>query len=259
MAESSRVVSHVNLMTLYNKWAYKQIEIYCNTNINSNSELYTADTGIPFNTIRNTLCHLWLSDQIWFLRMTGGTQCQLRNPSNKQLIKTIKMTDFAQFWQTNNPNEAKFDLYFENLLMTQIFELLQESANIWIDYVNKDGNNIDTFLTGEFSYKHRKGTIYKNVRSDIIGHVINHATHHRGQISSSFTILLPKIKPVCLDLIVFIRQIDSKDGNNKRTREKKQHIKNGSDSYASVIHKYCLFGLCVAITARIVISNHNKQ
>jgi uncharacterized damage-inducible protein DinB len=41
-------------------------------------------------------------------------------------------------------------------------------------------------LEGSFSYKNTRGKAMQAQRSFILLHVVNHATHHRGQISVSF-------------------------------------------------------------------------
>ena len=192
---------HLKLMTRYNKWAYKQIETYCVTNFTNNPEFYTTNTNIPFKTIRNTLCHLWLSEQLWLVRMIGGTHRDLLIPHS--LPRTINIRDFSQYWQANTENEGNFEQFFDGLEMDNIFFALQSSAKDWERLVHT--HHSDEHLTQSFEYSDTKGKKYSNIKSDIIGHVVNHSSHHRGQISGAFTQLCTNVDPVCLYLPYMLR------------------------------------------------------
>ena len=188
-------------MSRYNKWAYKQVQTYCETNLANNPELYTTNTNIPFKTIRNTLCHLWLSEQLWLLRMINGTHRNLLIPHAPP--RTINIMDFPQYWQTGNENEGNYEKFFEGLEIDTIFRALETSAKDWQRFVHT--HDTDDELNETFSYSSTKGEKYINIKSDIIGHVINHSTHHRGQISGALTQLCTNVEPVSLDLPYMLR------------------------------------------------------
>jgi uncharacterized damage-inducible protein DinB len=51
----------------------------------------------------------------------------------------------------------------------------------WLDYLSRID---DAALDVEVGYQNSAGIPYKNLRRDIIAHVLNHSTHHRAQIAT---------------------------------------------------------------------------
>lgn len=78
-------------------------------------------------------------------------------------------------------------------------ELLKD-YNRWKNYLE---NIKEEDLSKIFSYKNTKGDAYENRIGDVLFHVANHATHHRGQIS----LLLRQndIVPPITDYIFYMR------------------------------------------------------
>ncbi|MFK5971745.1 MAG: DinB family protein [Flavobacteriaceae bacterium] len=62
--------------------------------------------------------------------------------------------------------------------------------------------NADTF-DKRIDYENSKGRLFTNTLRDILFHVINHSTHHRGQIAMSFR--SNKIEPITTDYIFYKR------------------------------------------------------
>lgn len=52
-------------------------------------------------------------------------------------------------------------------------------------------------------YENSKGRLFTNTVQDVLFHIINHSTHHRGQISANFS--LNNIEPIPLDYINYKR------------------------------------------------------
>lgn len=61
----------------------------------------------------------------------------------------------------------------------------------------------DADLARLVHYRNTKGLEFDNAVGDIMTHVVNHATYHRGQIASDLKGLRPE--PVATDFIVFAR------------------------------------------------------
>jgi uncharacterized damage-inducible protein DinB len=74
-------------------------------------------------------------------------------------------------------------------------------------FYEETGNLLDTFsdqdLLRTVSYTNTRGETYTNTLAEIWGHVVNHATHHRGQCVARIRAL--GMVPVPTDLIVFLR------------------------------------------------------
>ncbi|MCU0392519.1 MAG: damage-inducible protein DinB [Thermoflexibacter sp.] len=62
--------------------------------------------------------------------------------------------------------------------------------------------NVD--LANEINYLNSKGLAFKNTVRDILFHLVNHSTHHRGQISTLFR--QNGIEPLVMDYIFYKRQ-----------------------------------------------------
>ncbi len=60
-------------------------------------------------------------------------------------------------------------------------------------------------LTQEITYAKSNGDIFSNLVNDILFHVINHSTYHRGQIASLFK--LNGIEPPVTDYIILKREM----------------------------------------------------
>ena len=205
-SEGAQLKSQLALMARYNRWAYQQIHKWCKENVGDDTDKYKQNTGIPFKTISNTLCHLWMADQIWYNRMFGLNETNYKTYNNK--TGKITNSELFTFWTTGHENEGKFDEFFDSMNIDETFDLLKQSSNKWIDIVDTFENDKQAF--DEFSYKHRSGIVYTQRRSSVIAHVINHATHHRGQISGAATIVCPDATPIRLDLVYYERLMDAK-------------------------------------------------
>eukprot|EP01083_Nonionella_stella_P106862 308808_1 len=193
---------HLLVSAKYNKWAHAQIGSFCTHHFQNNPEFYTRNVSIPFGSIRNTLAHLWLSEQIWYCRMIGGTHRNLK--LSHTVPRSMDMQEFATYWTENHPNEGQWERFFDGIDNELLFQALSKSADNWIELVQVQTN--DEELCQEFTYfdtSNKKCVYHQNV---IVMHVINHSTHHRGQISAAVTQLLPDVQPILLDLPAWLKQ-----------------------------------------------------
>lgn len=87
-------------------------------------------------------------------------------------------------WQLHNKTDWE-DLHYEN--QRETFEILR---------------NVDDF-TKRVSYTSSEGKSYSNEVKDILFHIVNHSTHHRGQIATELR--KNNIAPKELDYIYFKR------------------------------------------------------
>lgn len=62
--------------------------------------------------------------------------------------------------------------------------------------------NADDFET-RIDYENSEGRLFSNTLKDILFHIINHTTHHRGQIATDMR--NNKIEPLILDYIIYKR------------------------------------------------------
>ena len=152
----------------YNLWANgKIVEILANVD----EKLFDTEIKSSFPTIRKTLHHIWDAEQIWFTRIKGQE---------------------ATTWPS-----ASFKGGNEDLLKG-----FTESSKKLSDFIaTKDRGYLDQVIT----YKNTKGAEFSNPIEDILFHVVNHASFHRGQIVTMLRELgFDKFPPQ--DLIAYLRQ-----------------------------------------------------
>lgn len=77
-------------------------------------------------------------------------------------------------------------------------ELVKNSSRLWLEFIcaQKEYKSV-------IEYKDSKGNAYETCLSDILTHVANHGTHHRGQLA---TLLREEnIAPPASDFIFYVR------------------------------------------------------
>lgn len=135
----------LKLLSEYNHWANTRI---CSW-IREAGEIL-ADTELPssFPTIRKTLYHLWDAQAIWLMRLKGESPNAWPSHNFK-----------------GNLNEAAEAVVANSL----------EYVRFCTDLQPGDEDKRVTFRSLD-------GTAYHNTTAEILLHVMNHSTYHRGQL-----------------------------------------------------------------------------
>ena len=161
--------SHFSRMAKYNAWANARL---CGMARGLPDESYRRSVGAFFGSLHGTLNHLLVTDRIWMHRFTGVGDSP----------KTL--------------NEILFDDLQSLELARQ-----QEDKRI-IQYVGGlSGNDIDKNL----DYTMTNGVPQSHPLADLLAHLFNHQTHHRGQAHTILTVL-GIAEPQSLDLSVMLRE-----------------------------------------------------
>lgn len=157
----------IRLLFQYNQWADQRILDACAALTN---DQFTRDLGSSFRSVRDTLAHLYGAEWIWNERIHG------RSPSAHPLGNAFPDLAAAR---------AK----------------LEEMDRYYLDYVSK---LTPQDLERVFHYKTATGQEFSNPLWQTLHQLSNHATYHRGQV----TTLLRQLgaKAVSTDLIVFYRE-----------------------------------------------------
>ncbi len=120
--------------------------------------------------------------------------------SNKIYDRTVPLFSHClnahQIWNSRILNTKALD----------VFELhkLDTFKSIDLSNYNDSLKIIDTFDFDEtLVYKNSKGTVYENKVKDILFHITNHFTHHKGQLISDLR--QHGIEPVITDYILYKR------------------------------------------------------
>jgi uncharacterized damage-inducible protein DinB len=154
----------------YNRWA--NLRLY-GAALDMPEEVYRRPTGVFFSSLHGTLNHLLLTDRIWLKRLTGAG---------------------------DHPDRLNAILYEDrkDLLRARIAE-----DGRLIDVVASYG---DADLIEAVSYQTTSGKPYRQALQDILLHLFNHQTHHRGQAHACCSILTGA-EPPSLDLLAFQRGV----------------------------------------------------
>ncbi|EGD80033.1 hypothetical protein PTSG_13022 [Salpingoeca rosetta] len=147
----------------YNHWANTKI-LHCMAQVKAEDD---HSDSLCMRSMHGTLSHIILGSRLWFLRMTGGDVSKYNH---------LWKTPYAAPGDTSSPWETVFD-------PADLAKELQHEHDSWVGLIESLS---DDELEQSFSYQDTKGNSYSSVRSDIMVHIVNHSTHHRGQISPLF-------------------------------------------------------------------------
>jgi uncharacterized damage-inducible protein DinB len=161
--------THFVMMARYNAWANTRLFRMAGA---LPDELYRKEVGTYFKSLHGTLNHLLAADRIWMRRLTGIG---------------------------DHPDKLNA-IMFDNL------------SSLHAARVEEDGRII-RFVQGlaepdfeqEWDYRTLNGTSQRQRRREILAHLFNHETHHRGQAHATLTVL-GVIEPEPLDLLIMQRE-----------------------------------------------------
>jgi len=157
----------VRLLYDYNTWANRRVLDACSS---LTDEQFTRDLKSSFPSVRDTLVHLILAEWIWLERWHG------RSP-------------------TQGPSAADFP---DLASVRRRWEEVERDLTDYIASLNAED------LMRMIHHKTMKGDPQAAPHWQMLQHVANHQSYHRGQIAT----LLRQLgaKPVATDLIAFYRE-----------------------------------------------------
>lgn len=166
--------SQFRQLAAYNRWANARLYAAA---LALPDESYRRGVGIFFASLHGTLNHLLLADRIWLKRLTG---------------------------EGEHPNRLDAILFEDRVALARARQAEDERLIRVVDGYD------DAALAGSIVYRNTSGQSYEQARSDILAHVFNHQTHHRGQCHACLSILTGA-EPPSLDLSQFQRGIPAPD------------------------------------------------
>ena len=135
------------------------------------AEQFTRDMGSSFRSVRDTLAHTLFAEWAWYQRWHGTS------PAGPP---------------------ASFDDYPDVATLRQRWVEHEAKMRTFLDEIGEDG------LTRVFHYRLINGDPGSSRFRDMLQHVVNHASYHRGQITTMLRQLgAQPAKP--MDLIAFYR------------------------------------------------------
>jgi len=145
------LVAHFKMMADYHRWAHEILLRHIKPI--SNDE-YRHECGLYFQSVHGTLNHLLLGDMLWHGRFVG---------------RPVAITGLDH--EFHSSREA-------------LMAALTSQAACWVDYV---AQLTEARCKEVLSYQSSKGIQYALPTGQLLGHVFNHGTHHRGQVSAIIT------------------------------------------------------------------------
>jgi uncharacterized damage-inducible protein DinB len=152
----------------YNKWANARLYAAA---LDLSEASYRLHIGVFFGGLHGTLNHLLLTDRLWLKRLTGEGD----HPNG---LDAILCEDRMELVRARIAEDER---------LIKVVESFDEAA-----------------LRALHSYKTTSGMPQSQILGEILLHLFNHQTHHRGQAHACLSILTGD-EPPSLDLLAFQR------------------------------------------------------
>src|SRR5436305_4105695 len=152
----------------YNRWANARLY---GAALDQSDQAYRLYIGVFFGSLHGTLNHLLLTDRLFLKRLTG---------------------------QGEHPNQLNAIVYDDRTELTRA-RIAEDDRLIEVVKAYDEAA-----LAGLHGYRTTSGMPQSQVLADILLHLFNHQTHHRGQAHACLSILTGG-EPPPLDLLAFQR------------------------------------------------------
>ncbi|MBI1805418.1 MAG: DinB family protein [Ignavibacteria bacterium] len=162
-------LSDIHTLYEYNYWANSRLLGIVET---LTMEQFTKDLGSSHGGIHGTLVHIMAAEEIWLKRWKGESPTILRTT--------------AEF--------PTFDT------MSDHWDMVEHEMMGFCHMLKSDQD-----IMKAVSYKDTKGTPYSQPLYQMMQHLINHSTYHRGQVVTMLRQL--SVKPIGTDLIMYYRSL----------------------------------------------------
>jgi uncharacterized damage-inducible protein DinB len=134
-------------------------------------EQYTQDLRSSFPSVRDTLVHLYSAEWNWYQRWQGTSPASMLNPADYPDVHTLRAA-----WVEH-----------------------ERQMRAFLASLGEDG------IKRTIDYKTLTGQPYTSSFQEMLHHVVNHGTYHRGQVQTMLRQL--NAQPAkSVDLITFYRE-----------------------------------------------------
>ena len=166
--------AHFAQFAAYNRWANARLyeAAFALDEVD-----YRRDVGAFFKSLHGTLNHLLLTDRIWMKRLTG-------EGDHPDRLNAIIHDDRKQLALARADEDER---------IVHFVASLDEGA-----------------LSSRLEYSTTSGKLFKQERAEILSHLFNHQTHHRGQAHTILSICTGRESPP-LDLLGMQRGLPAPD------------------------------------------------
>jgi uncharacterized damage-inducible protein DinB len=159
---------HFVMMANYNQWANARLFQMAGK---LEEPLYRKDVGAYFRSLHGTLNHLLVADRIWMRRLTG-------TGDHPDKLNALLFEDLPSLHAARAAEDKRIIAFVQSLDEPAFEEVCD--------------------------YRTLTGTAQRQRRREILAHLFNHETHHRGQAHAILTVL-GIAEPEPLDLLILLR------------------------------------------------------
>jgi uncharacterized damage-inducible protein DinB len=138
-------------------------------------EQFTRDLGSSFKSVRDTLAHTYSSEWAWYERWHGTSPTAMLPPEQFTDVETLQRT-----WSAH-----------------------EQRIRAFLDELGEPG------ITRVFVYKLLSGQSGASMFWQMVQHMVNHGSYHRGQVTTMLR-QLGAAPAKSMDLIAFYRERDPK-------------------------------------------------
>jgi len=139
------------------------------------AEAYTRDLGNSFKSVQETLVHIYSSEWVWYSRWQG------ESPTTRPPLEDFPdVASLASAWRT-----------------------LEAGIRTFVNGLGDEG------LLRQLDYRMMNGTPGRSAFYQMVQHVVNHGSYHRGQVTTMLRQLGGPV-PKSQDLIAYYRDKDNR-------------------------------------------------
>ncbi|MBI4547081.1 MAG: DinB family protein [Ignavibacteriae bacterium] len=157
-------LDRIKALYQYNRWANAKVFDTVST---LKLEEYSRDLKSSYRSVRDTMVHIISAEWIWLTRLRGTSPKAMWLPSDFPTVLTLRSR-----WESLAQEQAEY-----------MGKLTEESLSVLITYVNT------------------RGETYTYPLWQILQHVVNHSSYHRGQITTMLRQL--GAEPVATDFLLY--------------------------------------------------------
>jgi uncharacterized damage-inducible protein DinB len=162
---------HFRMLALYNRWANERLYAAA---AQLTPEALAADRGAFFGSLLGTLNHLLVTDRLWMSRLEGAS------PRGTRLNQVLH-EDFGELSAARRAQDEK--------IIAFVHDLDEERLAAPLDYATTSG------------------AAHSQPLHQVLAHLFNHQTHHRGQAHHLIGLALGQEKAPVLQLLAYLRAV----------------------------------------------------
>ncbi|KAJ3018825.1 UNVERIFIED_CONTAM: hypothetical protein HDU68_010963 [Siphonaria sp. JEL0065] len=167
----------------YHQWAYNRLLTLLTE---MPYESYRGNSGLCFRSVHGTLNHLLLGDRLWLDRLKGATA----TPSHASILSYWTQ---PELYATKESKSIYWEEYIED--RNELEVAIREQCRLFREYIDALEEIPETFQYD------RKGEVIVKPFVTTLLHIVNHGTHHRGQITAAM--FAAGLAPPSLDLLYY--------------------------------------------------------